>query len=184
MKLDRLRLDGQVALITGGGRGIGRGIATVLSEAGAAVVVTARSPGEIQETVELVRKAGGRAIAVQGDVTKRADNARLVEATLEEFGQIDIVVNNAGGSGGLKPFAELTEELFIDDFRLNTLSAFTLTQLAAPHMADRRFGEQEFDGLRTDGAEDGHLLDQLDSRFHPPLLAGRDAGARSRRRTS
>ena len=134
MKLDRLRLDGQVALVTGGGRGIGRGVATVFSEAGAAVVVTARSPDEIQDTVEQIRNAGGRAVAVQGDVTKREDNARLVEAALQEFGRIDIVVNNAGGSGGLKPFLELTEDQFIDDFRLNTLSAVTLTQLATPHM--------------------------------------------------
>ena len=140
MKLDRLRLDGKVALVTGGGRGIGRGVATVLAEAGAAVVVTARSPDEIRDTVEMIRDHGGQAIAVQGDVTKREDSAHLVDAALQKFGRIDIVVNNAGGSGGMKPFLELTEEMFISDFRLNTLSAVNLTQLAAPHMFEAGSG--------------------------------------------
>ena len=135
MALERLRLDGQVALITGGGRGIGRGIASVLSEAGAAVVVTARSPDEVQDTAEMIRSRGGRALAVQADVTNRSDNERAVQAALDEFGQLDILVNNAGGSSGAMPMAQLTGELLRADLELNMLSAFTLTQIAAPHLA-------------------------------------------------
>ena len=135
MALERLRLDGQVALITGGGRGIGRGIASVLSEAGAAVTITARSPDEVRDTAEMIRSRGGRALAVQADVTQRSDNERAVQAALDEFGRLDILVNNAGGSSGAKPMAQLTEDLFRADLELNMLSAFTLTQIAAPHLA-------------------------------------------------
>ena len=133
MALERLRLDGQVALVTGGGRGVGRGIAKVLAEAGAAVVVTARSRDQLDDTVSTIREAGGRAIAFTGDVTKRADNERAVAAALEEFGRIDILVNNAGG-GKYKPFLELTDDDLRFEFDWNALSAFMLTQIAAPHM--------------------------------------------------
>lgn len=136
MILDRLKLDGKVALITGGGRGIGRGIANALSEAGATVVVTARSPDQIQDTVEELTTQGRRAIAIQADVTKREDNERAVQAVMSQFGRLDILVNNAGGSGTTGPFLELTEEQFRRDMDLNMLSAFTLTQIATPHLLE------------------------------------------------
>ena len=133
MAHDRLKLDGQVALITGGGRGIGRGIATVFAEAGAAVVVTARTPDQLEETVTRIRNGGGRAISVVGDVVKRVDNERAVAAALDAFGRIDILVNNAGG-GNFKPFLELADDDFRLEFEWNALSAFMLTQIATPHM--------------------------------------------------
>lgn len=133
MTLERLRLDGKVALVTGGGRGVGRGIATVLAEAGAAVVVTARTPEQIEETAAQITNAGGRAIAVTADVLKRSDNERAVQAAIDAFGRLDILVNNVGG-GEARPFMELEEEDLLHDFRLNAVSTFSLTQLAAPHM--------------------------------------------------
>jgi NAD(P)-dependent dehydrogenase (short-subunit alcohol dehydrogenase family) len=131
--LERLRLDGQVAIVTGAGRGVGRGVANVLAEAGAAVVGTARSAHEVEEMVKSVEKAGGKAIAVLGDVKKRADNERVVATAMEKFGRIDILVNNAGGQD-YKAFLDISEEEFKHHFDWNTLSAFSLSQLVAPHM--------------------------------------------------
>ena len=133
MALERLRLDGQVALVTGGGRGVGRGVATVLAEAGAAVVVTARTPDQIRDTAEQIKQAGGRAIDVVADATSRADNERAVQAAIDAFGRLDILVNNAGG-GAAKPFFDLEEEDLLYDFRLNAGSTFMLTQMAARKM--------------------------------------------------
>lgn len=136
---DRLKLDGQVAIVTGAGRGVGRGIAEVLAEAGAAIVAAARSPEPIEELASQIRAGGGRAIAVAGDVMKRADNEKLVAKALEEFGRVDILINNAGTTF-FTPFMQLTEDDFRTEFEWNTLSAFTLTQLVAPHMLERGSG--------------------------------------------
>ena len=133
MTLERLKLDGKVALVTGGGRGVGRGIASVFAEAGAAVVVTARTPDQIRDTAAQIQAAGGRALDVVADATKREDNERAVQAAIDKFGRLDILVNNAGG-GAAKPFFDLTEDDLRYDFQLNAVSTFTLTQLAAPHM--------------------------------------------------
>jgi NAD(P)-dependent dehydrogenase (short-subunit alcohol dehydrogenase family) len=134
MALEHLRLDGQVAIVTGAGRGVGRGIACVLAEAGATVVGTARSPNEVNETVAEIEKAGGKAIALVGDAIKRADNERIVTRTVERFGRIDILINNAGGMTTFAPFLEISEEDFKFNFDWNATSAFLLSQLVVPHM--------------------------------------------------
>lgn len=131
--LDRLRLEGQVAIVTGAGRGVGRGIATVLAEAGATVVCSARTRTEIDETVSRIESAGGKAVAVTADVTKKADLDALAAYTMDSFGKIDVVVNNAGGIF-YRPFLEISEEEFRFHFDWNTTSAFLLSQAAAPHM--------------------------------------------------
>ena len=104
------RLSGKVAIVTGASRGIGKGIATVLGREGAAVVVAARSveprpglAGSIGETADAIAAAGGRAIAVQCDITDEASVDALFQRTLDEFGRIDLLVNNAGGSGTFAP---------------------------------------------------------------------------------
>lgn len=89
-------LDGQVAVVTGSGRGFGRAIALELAGEGAAVVVTARSQDEIDETVELIRAAGGRAVAVTCDVAKRADIENLRTVAEAEFGPVTYAIHNAG----------------------------------------------------------------------------------------
>jgi NAD(P)-dependent dehydrogenase (short-subunit alcohol dehydrogenase family) len=133
MALEKLRLDGQIAIITGAGRGVGRGIATVFAEAGATIICSARTRTEIDETVGMIEAAGGKAIAVTADVMKKDDLVALVDTTMAQFGKIDIVVNNAGGIV-YRPFLEISEEEFRFHFDWNTTSSFLLSQAAAPHM--------------------------------------------------
>ncbi|HEV7714960.1 MAG TPA: SDR family oxidoreductase [Steroidobacteraceae bacterium] len=90
------RLDGQVAIVTGAGRGFGRAIAARLAEAGAAVAVTARTAAQLDETVTQIEAAGGKAFAITADVANRDDVARVVRRASERFGPISLVVNNAG----------------------------------------------------------------------------------------
>jgi NAD(P)-dependent dehydrogenase (short-subunit alcohol dehydrogenase family) len=133
MALERLRLDGQVAIVTGAGRGVGRGIATVLAEAGALVVGTARQPEELADTIATIERAGGKGLAITGDATVRADVDRVVETAMERFGRIDILVNNVGGTT-FSPVLDLTEEDFKYHFDWNCTSAFLMSQAAARHM--------------------------------------------------
>ena len=97
--LDRFRLDGQVAIVTGSGRGIGAAIAIAFADAGADVVITARTVSQMEKTAEQVRARGRRALVVSCDVLDAEQRKSLVEQTLAEFGRLDILVNNAGGSG-------------------------------------------------------------------------------------
>ncbi|MCZ8105556.1 MAG: 7-alpha-hydroxysteroid dehydrogenase [Burkholderiales bacterium] len=126
------RLDGQIALVTGAGAGIGRAIALTFAGAGAAVVVTDLHAETASAVAREITGSGGRATGLACDVTKEADLAGAVAAALRDFGGLTILVNNAGG-GGPKPF-----EMPMSDFRwafdLNLFSLFRLTQLAAPHM--------------------------------------------------
>lgn len=134
MALERLRQDGKVAIVTGGARGIGLGVARVLAEAGASIVLTARTPAHVDAAVAGLEALGARAIAIVGDVTKKADNQNVIDTALREFGRIDILINNAGGTDGVRPFLEIDEGKFEGDFRLNVQSALQMTQLAAPHL--------------------------------------------------
>jgi 7-alpha-hydroxysteroid dehydrogenase len=133
MALERLKLNQQVAIVTGAGRGVGRGIAMVLAEAGATVVCSARSKHEIDETVAEIKRLGGQAVSILADVMKKAELQALADETFQRFGRIDIVVNNAGGQN-YKPFLEITEEDFKFHFDWNTTSSFLLGQAAVPYM--------------------------------------------------
>ena len=94
-----MKLDGQVAVITGAGRGIGRAIALAYAREGARLALAARSEPELDETVAAVSELGAEAIAVRTDVTSQIGTERLAHRTVERFGRIDVLVNNAGISG-------------------------------------------------------------------------------------
>ncbi|GAC14008.1 SDR family oxidoreductase [Aliiglaciecola lipolytica] len=132
--LDRFRLDNKVAIVTGSGRGIGAAIAIAFADAGADVVVTARTQSQLEDTAAEIRKRGKRALLVVCDVMDEAQCASLVEQTLNEFGRLDILVNNVGGSGDIKPTLMTSTEEFEACFKFNTATAFSMSRLCAPHM--------------------------------------------------
>lgn len=133
MILDRFRLDGKVAIVTGAGRGIGAGIAKAFAEVGADVVCAARTQEQIDETAAAVRGFGRRALALPCDVNERADIERVVETTMKELGRIDIIVNNAGGTPPSEALYT-SEKAFEEAFHFNVTTAFLLTRLSVPHM--------------------------------------------------
>lgn len=103
-------IQGKVALVTGGTAGIGRDTAVLFAKEGAKVVVTGRREAEGNETVALVRQAGGEGLFVKSDVSKTADVQLVVQKTVEQFGRLDIAFNNAGVEGVWVPLIEQTEE--------------------------------------------------------------------------
>ncbi len=135
MLLDAFRLDGRSAIVTGAGKGIGRTIALSFAEMGARVVCVARSEADIEKTAEEARSFGTEAIAVRCDVSSEEELENLVQKTADEFGGIDMVINNAGGGGqGYGPVDSVTMSQFEDSMRLNLSSAYTLIHLCMPHL--------------------------------------------------
>ena len=107
-------LDGQVAIVTGAGRGFGRAIAMHLAAEGACVTVTSRSAGELDETVRLIEAADGEAYAVSGDVTSRMDVAHVVAETVQHFGRLTLLVNNAGVPDPFGPLGSIDPDQWWD----------------------------------------------------------------------
>jgi len=129
-------LAGKVAIVTGASRGIGRAIALRLSQEGASVVVNyARGAQQAKDVVSAIEAAGGKALAVQADVSKTAEIRDLFDRTQETYSQIDILVNNAGVTL-YKPVAEVTEEEFDNLFAINVKGTFFACQEAAKGMAE------------------------------------------------
>lgn len=131
---DLFDLRGEVAVVTGAGRGIGRGIAEMLAGAGAAVAVAARRSDDLDEVVAGIEQAGGRALAVPTDVTIDGALEALAESTVARFGSLSIWVNNAGGSPGRQPLTELSADDWKFTVDLNLTSVLVGSQVAARHM--------------------------------------------------
>lgn len=135
-----MRLAGRIAIITGGARGIGRAVALGFAREGATVVVADQRTELADEAVGEIAAAGGRALAVQTDVANMAELDRLVAATLERFGRIDILHNNAGVSGGAGDIFAYTPDDWDRILTVNLKAAFFLTQKVARVMVDQGGG--------------------------------------------
>src|SRR5438270_8194020 len=148
------KLKGKVAVVTGASKGIGAGIAKQFAAEGATVVVNySSSKSDADRVVEEITKRGGKAIAVQGNVAKKAEVERLFDAAKKAFGKIDILVNNAGVYD-FKPLEEITEEEFHREFNTNVLGMMLATQ----------------EGLKHFGPEGGSVINigSLASSLTPP----------------
>ena len=133
----QIDLSGRVAVVTGGGQGIGEGIARNFAEAGAAVVVVAaRHADRVQRVAEQITSSGGRAIAVPTDVTDREALTSLADAAIEHFGALDVWVNNAGGSPVRSPLRSLSEADWDACLRLNLTAVWIASVIAADRMRE------------------------------------------------
>lgn len=130
------KLKDKVAIVTGASKGIGAAIATSLAAEGASVVVNyASSQAGADAVVAKITAAGGKAIAVHGDVSKSADAQGIVDAAIKQFGKLDILVNNSGVYE-FAPIEAITEESFHRQFNINVLGLLLTTQAAAKHLGD------------------------------------------------
>jgi len=136
---NQFNLSGKVAIVTGGGRGIGRAIALGLAEAGASVTVASRTQNEIEAVAEEIRKLGGKALAVVTDLTINEQLENLVQMTLQEFGRIDILVNNAARSF-LRGLLDLREDGWDKIFNTNVKAAWLLSRAVARKMIEQKSG--------------------------------------------
>lgn len=134
-------LTGKVAIVTGGGNGIGKSCCEMLAGAGAAIVVSDLKLEDAENVAKEIIANGGKALAVACNVTKDEDLVNLTEAAVKTFGGVHILVNNAGGGGGGRenPF-KITVDDFAFVFKLNVFSAWRLSQLCVPHMKAAGYG--------------------------------------------
>ena len=128
-----IRLDGKVAIVTGGGRGLGKAAAIALADAGADVVVASRNMQNIQAVAEAIRAKGRRALAISVDVTRPEEVEAAVEKTIQDFGRIDILVNNSG-IAFVKPLMELSEEEWHGIIETNLTGIYLCTRSVGKFM--------------------------------------------------
>ena len=135
-----INLSGQVAVVTGGGRGIGRAISLGLAKAGAKVAVAARSEDQLAETVALIEEAGGCAMAVPTDVSDREAVESLVTETEQHLGPVDLLVNNAGVTGPGGPMWETDPETWWQCINVNLRGPYLGARAVLPGMVERQQG--------------------------------------------
>jgi NAD(P)-dependent dehydrogenase (short-subunit alcohol dehydrogenase family) len=137
--MTQLRFDDRVAVVTGGGTGIGKAHAELLASRGAAVVVNDLDPEVAKHTAATIIDAGGRAIAIAGDVATENGAQAAIDTAIDQFGRLDVVVNNAGLLRSA-PFAELTVELWDRIIAVNLRGTFLVAHAAWPQMARQGYG--------------------------------------------
>lgn len=129
------KLQGKAAIITGGDSGIGRAVALALAREGADVLISyLDEESDAQETVRIVEKEGRRCIPVSGNIGNEAHCQKIVERAIDEFGRLDILVNNAAYQEVIEGIQEVTEELLLHTYRTNIFAMFFLCKAAIPHM--------------------------------------------------
>ena len=136
----RVLLKGRIAIVTGGGRGIGRAIAKKFAAVGASVVVSARTEKEIEQVALEIQDAGGKAASVAGDVAREADCEKIVREARNDFGAIHILVNNAGLLGPVAPTEEVSTRAWDEVMAVNLRGPFLLSRLVLPEMYARGSG--------------------------------------------
>jgi NAD(P)-dependent dehydrogenase (short-subunit alcohol dehydrogenase family) len=134
-----LGLKDKVAIVTGGTEGIGKAAALTFAREGARVALCARRSELVSKTVEEIQRAGGEAFGMSADVTSTSDLERFVNAVLQRYGHIDVLVNNAGKSAH-GPFLEISDEAWHADLELKVFGAIRCTRLVVPHMRKRGGG--------------------------------------------
>jgi len=154
MYIDKYRLDGKVALITGGSRGIGRATALGFAEAGADVAIASRKLPDLENVAAEIRKMGRKSLAVAAHVGRMEDINNLAAKVTEKFGKIDILVNNAGTSPALASSLEVEERLWDSIMNLNLKGLFFLSQAVAKVMKEHGGGRiinvASMDGFRPE----------------------------------
>jgi len=135
-----MRFADKVAMVTGGGRGIGKAIAVRLAQEGAKVVVVDKNEETLTNTVEGIKESGGQAVAIVADVTRGEEVRRMVKTAIEQFGKIDILVNNVG-LFTFEPFLDTTEEVWDNLLAINLKSTLLCSQAVLEDMIRKRYGK-------------------------------------------
>lgn len=135
-----MRLKDKVIIITGASSGIGRDTALLFAEQGASVVATARRKDRLDEIAETAKDFGGSILAVEGDMGKDEDLQNLIDVTMEKFGRIDVLINNAGVLDNFTPLADLTDDLWDWVMKINLTSPMKLSRKALKIMLEQKNG--------------------------------------------
>ncbi len=134
------RLKNKVAVVTGGGTGIGKAIAIIFAREGAKVVVTGRTPATLQKTVEQIKGEGNEAVYAPGDVSQASDVENMVGQAVSKFGKVDVLVNNAGVRGSIRTIEDLTEEEWQRTFNIDAKGSWLCSKYIIPQMRKARGG--------------------------------------------
>jgi len=136
-----MKLKNKVAIITGGGRGIGEAIALAFAREGARLAIASRTQAELDQVAARIQEQGGQVQAIRTDVSNRDDVIRLIETTLTTCGQIDILVNAAGVYGPIGPVWDIDVDEWIQAMQINLFGTFMCCHAVLPHMIERRQGK-------------------------------------------